>query len=287
MNPDCLNEFQVAQEQAAQGCSCPSCGGTVVVTRAPVRRKSSAEGISRTHDIRPVEEPDEETTPVVLALPELCPQCNQEMPAGAVLCVGCGYDHRIGRKRSTTRSERKSQAVIPLRGGRELALIGGGFGGLLLLIVTSILASRYPLTAVAFFFLATVALAAPCVLVFLANARVSVSPKGDGRALCTAVYQIVQLPFHQRQLVLSPHHRLVWCHETPPEAIAFLLVLVALGLIPGIVWWILILSKRSFLRVEDTVSGKTQRFSILWGEQSLRELIDTIQEVIDLQVDRV
>jgi hypothetical protein len=277
MNPDCMAEFEADGALAGRETRCPQCGAPVLLPRpSPVPRRAPA---------APVLEVEQAPVAIRVA-PRLCPSCNSEMPGDAVLCLSCGFDHRLGRQRAQVRSKKKSQADIPLRGARQLALIGVPFGGLVLLILTLIFAKIHPILGTMVFLLGATLIVFLAVLAFVITAKVLVCQEGEDDSRCSIHYQVLGMPVHRRRFPLSRYHRLVWFHETPAEAVFVMLALVCVGIIPGILWWVLILSKRSFLRVEDTVTGHVQRFSVLWGESSLRELIDTIQEVQLLPLDR-
>ena len=45
-----------------------------------------------------------------------CPNCKQQMPPDAVICVGCGYDRRLGRKVATVGN------IIPASAQSEMKL---------------------------------------------------------------------------------------------------------------------------------------------------------------------
>lgn len=67
--PQCSYQLTVKEEHAGRKGKCPKCGQVVTV---PTPRKSS-------------ESP-------------ACPSCGAAMPTDAVVCIGCGFDRRIGKK---------------------------------------------------------------------------------------------------------------------------------------------------------------------------------------------
>jgi hypothetical protein len=117
-------------------------------------------------------------------------------------------------------------------------------------------------------------------------ANVAVSKHPTGRVCCSIVYDWFTVPFKRRRVYMTRDDRLVVCHDIPPLALVFLLVLLCNGIIPGIIWWFLLLSKRTNLEIRKTASGQVERFSLLWGESGTNELIDTIREVEHLSVER-
>jgi hypothetical protein len=91
---------------------CPTCG-----QRALPMQSRCLSCNARLREAAPVEKAGDAIQTVPLApLPPAdgkCPGCARELPAGAVLCIDCGYDSRTGRKRETV------HALVPEEAGPD------------------------------------------------------------------------------------------------------------------------------------------------------------------------
>jgi hypothetical protein len=199
--------------------------------------------------------------------------------------VACGY-HQRTRKRLGTFRDRKANAVIRLGGSPVVAVAALVFGCTLFVLALVSVVRGHPLVA---------ALAVPQGLVlipigvFFAGmnaANVSVAKQPTGRVNCSIVYQFFNIPFKRRRVTMTREDRLVICHDIPALAIVILLFLLCNGIIPGIIWWFLLLSKRTNLEIRKPATGQVERFSLLWGENGTNQLIDTIREVEPLTIER-
>lgn len=70
--------------------------------------------------------------PIALAIAAgQCPGCGKELPAGAVLCIECGYDRRTRRKRETIHAQSEEEPDAPRRkrlpAGLSKVQLGLGF----------------------------------------------------------------------------------------------------------------------------------------------------------------
>lgn len=81
----CKTRLQVEEEMAGRLVKCPKCGENLMVPRPePASADDSDE-----YSLAPA--------PEVPAQQASCPSCSAELPAGAVLCVQCGY-HLVLKK---------------------------------------------------------------------------------------------------------------------------------------------------------------------------------------------
>ena len=90
----CGQRFQARDELAGKQAKCPKCGRILTIPspqpKAPPRATSPA----------PLEDILEDAGLDDVAKPR-CPQCNEELKPGAVLCVHCGYDLKLGKQLQT------------------------------------------------------------------------------------------------------------------------------------------------------------------------------------------
>jgi hypothetical protein len=64
------------------------------------------------------------------------------------------------------------------------------------------------------------------------------------------------------------------------------LFLLLIGIIPGVIWWRVLLAERTFLQVRNTITDDVQSFPLFWSEKELRYVIDTIREVEHVPIER-
>jgi hypothetical protein len=120
---------------------------------------------------------------------------------------------------------------------------------------------------------------------FANAAEVTVSKERSGRICCLIAYQVFHTPYKRRRVYLRADDRLVVCHDTPIYALVILIAFLCLGVLPGVFWWIFLLSKRTNLEIRKA-TGKVERFSFFWGESGTQDLIDTIRQVEHLPIER-
>lgn len=94
---------------------CPACGQKALPNESRCQYCNA-----RLHEAPPVEMPARDAIALAPSIPlqaadGKCPGCGQEMPAGSVLCIACGYDVRIGRKRETVHADTEEEPVAVAR----------------------------------------------------------------------------------------------------------------------------------------------------------------------------
>ena len=108
---------------------CPACGQKALPNESRCQYCKA-----RLQEGTPVETPASDAIALAPAVPlqaadGKCPGCGQDLPEGSVLCIACGYDVRIGRKRETVHAlaeeEPASGAARRKRGGRRGPLPAG------------------------------------------------------------------------------------------------------------------------------------------------------------------
>ncbi|MBN2474901.1 MAG: hypothetical protein JXB62_09865 [Pirellulales bacterium] len=75
----CGERLVAKQESAGKAAQCPSCGVRFRIPQSTMAALLDEEGVTT---------------------PKKCPDC---MPPGAVVCIDCGYNKRLGRKMKTKR----------------------------------------------------------------------------------------------------------------------------------------------------------------------------------------
>lgn len=110
----CGKKFQVKDDWAGKKSKCPACGAVLTIP-APAA-KTTAPPESNLKDLLAEEgyaiHEDEEEKPKQKAGPP-CPACNEPMQPGAVLCVLCGFDTRIGKQRTPTKRPSRAAQAVP------------------------------------------------------------------------------------------------------------------------------------------------------------------------------
>ena len=84
----CKTRLQVEEDMAGRLVKCPKCGENLMVPR-PEPASAASSGEDDEYSLAPV--------PELPAQKPSCPACSAELPAGAVLCVQCGY-HLVLKK---------------------------------------------------------------------------------------------------------------------------------------------------------------------------------------------
>jgi ssDNA-binding Zn-finger/Zn-ribbon topoisomerase 1 len=277
-NPQCGISFPIDAEQEGTKAPCPSCGQrTEVPWSMRVDDESPPDAISAVIDTRSAaKRPPEKVH---------CPSCNIIMAATDVVCVACGYHRQKGKRLGTVRV-RKAEAAIRLGMNPVGAAVALMFGSFMLLLAAVSLVMWRPLPAIAFFLMGVPLIPLGVLFAGIIVANVTVSKEPSGRICCAIVYGLFTYPFKERRVFLTKEDRLVICHDVPAIALVFVLALLCTGIVPGILWLMILLSKRTNLEIRKTATDQVEHFSLLWGERGTQELIDVIREVEHLSIDR-
>jgi DNA-directed RNA polymerase subunit RPC12/RpoP len=89
--PQCDTELSVSAEYVGAEVECPSCEAPMVVPGEAAAGNTLA-------DLSNQSMPSEDRQ----ADGSACPNCGNDLPEGAVLCVGCGYHIKLGRTIETS-----------------------------------------------------------------------------------------------------------------------------------------------------------------------------------------
>jgi hypothetical protein len=225
--------------------------------------------------------------PVATAGTAVCPVCNTEMAADAVLCVKCGFNQQTGKKLDTVRERRATATLHP---PALVAALGFGLGIILILVGAVMLLFPMLLWAI----LILVAGVGLFVLGYVAQrttyAKVTVTKPKEEDAVCQIFRYCLGLTVGFERLRITPLDQLVLYHEVPASAVVWsALSMLSLAILrPGTAIFMLGHEdeKRSYLVVRHTITGKVQPFATLWSEDDLRRLIDTIQSVVNIRLER-
>jgi hypothetical protein len=108
----CGQVVAVVSELVGKAVKCPSCGGAIRVAIAPP--SPSEPSSSRRIGLAAILD---EVGAAKEGLHKRCPQCQKDMDADDVLCVGCGYNLETGKQLSTKRIARQNPYAAALAGG--------------------------------------------------------------------------------------------------------------------------------------------------------------------------
>jgi Zn finger protein HypA/HybF involved in hydrogenase expression len=101
--PECNQELEAPAEMAGEDVPCPACESQIKVPQQKTRKDVDLADISiggePIDESKPEEEPvaEEEASAPGQTEEDKCPNCDEAMEAGAVLCVNCGYHKKMGK----------------------------------------------------------------------------------------------------------------------------------------------------------------------------------------------
>ncbi len=108
----CAKRFRAGDKLAGKKVKCPECGGVLTIPAPSQPADDDSSGYKVAGEQRAGSRPSGEAgasaagvsgAGAVAASPQRkCPSCGEPLSAEAVLCVGCGYDLRIGKKRAVS-----------------------------------------------------------------------------------------------------------------------------------------------------------------------------------------
>ncbi|MCE9614099.1 MAG: hypothetical protein K8T26_07465 [Lentisphaerae bacterium] len=94
--PKCDQELEAPVDFAGQEVVCPGCGAEITVPDSVVAPDKEVD-----EDLDAEELDEDEADGQDKAEDGVCPECGAEMDPDSVLCLGCGYHARLGRKIQT------------------------------------------------------------------------------------------------------------------------------------------------------------------------------------------
>lgn len=112
---DCGRKLRAKQGQEGEKAHCPSCGGLTVIPAlegeepaSPAKARDEGPGTLRLADDEDAPKPRKKK-----AAESTCPECDEPMERGAVICIECGFDLRIGKRRKTKVKRVERHWMVP------------------------------------------------------------------------------------------------------------------------------------------------------------------------------
>jgi len=109
--PSCNQRYQVRAEEAGRQFACSKCGQPLTVPRpnsAAPKEVAPSLGDFLEEELAGFHGPEHHRAPPGTPA---CPNCQAPMPAGAILCVACGYDFKTGKMRETVSDQARLAAI--------------------------------------------------------------------------------------------------------------------------------------------------------------------------------
>jgi Zn ribbon nucleic-acid-binding protein len=127
----CGHQLQAPDSAVGRQGRCPKCRSTFTIQAPTFAAPASPPPAPATAGPPPI-------TPDIAG----CPACRAALQPGAVLCVNCGYDLRIGDRRGTHVAQQPAPQPQQQSGGffgpEKKALGYGMLGGLLLMVIAAV-----------------------------------------------------------------------------------------------------------------------------------------------------
>ena len=282
--PGCGRRLKVSDLYRGMRSRCPECAAISVVPghdEQPVRHDVAVQeappegGVARVRLV-----PGEAEGVSVADVGPTCPSCRKILPRGAVLCVDCGYDFRTGRQRETAHEplERSWDTGMPL------ALRLGLLCALECVCLPAGALTGHVAEGLALAFAGSVVL----VLLLGTYIKLRLVRTGKGKILITRTWCICFLPAIRHQVNVR-NYKVILIDTTRPNVAGILatMLLLLLCVLPGAVLAYVILTRPTyhvFLKKEH----RNQEFLLYQSmdDAKMRELVETLQELAELRVDR-
>jgi hypothetical protein len=209
-----------------------------------------------------------------------CPSCRKILPRGAVLCVECGHDFRTGRQLETAHERFEKRWEV----GPPLAIRLGLLIGLECLCLPAGALTREVSSGLALIFAGSVFL----ILILGTYIKLHLVRTGRGKIMLTRTWCICFIPAIRHQVnVRSYDVILIDATRTDIAMLLFMIVLLFFGVCPGLIWWYIL-----FTRVTYHISLRKDRLNqefVLYqsmNDTKMRDIVDTLQDLSGLRVDR-
>jgi hypothetical protein len=280
----CGRRLKVSEVYRGKRTKCPECAAVSVVPAGdeppPAEEGAIQEAPAESGVARVGLAPGQAEGIGVSELGRTCPGCRKVLPRDAVLCVDCGYDLRTGRRLELAqeRFEKKwdSGMPLPLRIGMLIALeclclpagamTGDVFWGLALVFAGSVF----------------------LVLLLGTYIKLHVVRTTKGKILVTRTWCLLFIPAIRHQVNARNYDVLV-IDTSRPNVIGIIasILLVFLCVCPGLIMAYIILTRTTshiFLRKRQ----KDEEFMVYqtMDDNKMREVVETLQELAGLRIDR-
>jgi hypothetical protein len=270
----CGQRYRVKESLAGKRVKCQKCAAAIAV---PATTLSTDNGYATSSDSS-LSSFDEQLTHSV-NLPGLgrkCPNCTVPLAPHATFCVACGFNLKTGQATKTTRDASVGShypSITPVR--TALSLVGGM--ALLVGLVTLIAAANGEgmRAAIVPGIVITVFGAAGCAAAILAISEIRIEKTPKGRA------QVIKSrglgPFRNVCRYDTHEFDAAWFIQTATKGgthgilLAFMLLFLCFGLVPGLIWWAMLLrgnEARVSYRVELRKEGCSPVTLFRGGEDS-------------------
>jgi hypothetical protein len=272
--PECGHEVKVGGRDVWQ-VRCPNCHQTVhvpgqgVVEEPPEEEPPADAPPTRRRKKKKARPP---SRPRIEGPTKKCPNCDQDMPEAAVLCIECGYNVQTGQKLDTVRErfhrEWPSDLSLPARVVLAVCLELFFLLGFLFL----------PPLAASFIFVISI----PVVVLFLGTFEtLTLTRQDDGRSLATVLLRVGFYPWGRRVHDLDDYRSIV-LDRKPGDISA--LVWVALGLLMGVVPGIIIWSRYYADQYIINIRNKDEMAQVYQtrSEKKVKEVAEALCDIGDL-----
>jgi hypothetical protein len=285
----CGRRLQVGEVYRGKRSKCPECAAISIVPGDPepapaavptaIQEAVPGAGVAR------VALSAAEDTIAVADVGPTCPGCRKVLPRGAVLCVSCGHDLRTGKQLETAYEPFEKRwdtgLGLPLRIGLLVAL--------LCLCLPAGMLTREAFSAIALVFSGAVFL----VLLLGTYIKLRVVRTARGKILLTKTWCICFIPAIRRQTNVRRYQAILIDATRGFSPVGWLvligmtLLLLAVGIIPGLIWWWWAFTHTTF-HLSLRGARRSDEFVLYrcWDDYKMRDIIDTLQELASLRVER-
>jgi hypothetical protein len=219
-------------------------------------------------------------------LPITCPQCHRELPAGTVLCVGCGWDLKTGKKKAALQYEPFQRYWEPWLSyeGRLNLFLAATLISFILSIIGAILADSWYFTLGPWVgFVATVA--------FLLGTfnRVDLARDRRGNARLTQTWRVFFVLRPTQTIDLREYDGVVTGRSLDAGCYEWLImfILLAYFVVPGLLWWHYIIRKSKY-HVALARSHGYAEIMLYRGnsQETAEEIAEALRDAAHLRYDR-
>jgi hypothetical protein len=284
--PACGRHLKVDVDHAGKRVRCPGCDSTVSVPEVATYgveldladvRIDSEEKRKKERAPRAAGPGDKE-----------CPNCHAGLPLKAVLCVDCGYDFRLGAQRETEYRlfERSWDGGV----GMIWRIAGLGVLEFVLLLVSAIVAGivgQLLLFPAVFIFGSVMFVLLSGTFPWLRLERTE-----QGKTLLTHTQWIGFLPTWSHTRDLKKFKRILLDHQAGFDFmgwmifIAVMVLLLPLGLFPGLIWWYWAFTHPNFAVFLEGKNEQSVSVYHGWSDERMRDLAEMLQALTELPIER-
>jgi hypothetical protein len=297
------HRLRVKEEFAGKKVRCPKCGAVVVAPAAsadarpasdlPIPLLDSAAAprpdaiAARPLPVQPIDpEPAGRRRPAAADPEDCCPGCGRFLAPEAVLCIDCGYNRQTGKRLRTVSRRMRRMWYL------------GGFSSPASIVVVAVLylfliVLGFASESLAAGLLLLLAGAVPSVLLLGTFTRIIVTRDADGRPVVIRDRWAAFLRYSHAEIDLEEYRVIRLGHQDTALnliVLGIMLLLCFFGVIPGLIFWILLFRGSSFtLEIAGEHEGSVAPLvepKVLYrgpSEAKMREIGDTLKEIADLR----